>query len=222
MCGRFYLDASTEQLIAHFGLVDAAPQAPRYNISPSQRVAVVRQKPDGPALSMLRWGLVPAWAKQAKSPYSMINARAETVAIKPAWRRLFRERRGLIPATGFYEWQAGQDGKQPFNIGLRERGIMAFAGLWDRWQGEDGEVIESCSIIVTEANARLRDIHDRMPVILKPADYASWLDPDNHDIVSLGKLLVPFDAAGMDAYPVSRLVNNPANDTPRCLEPNTA
>ena len=156
-------------------------------------------------LALLRWGLIPHWAKEEKIGYRMINARAETVAEKPSFRVALRRRRCLIPATGFYEWKAVPGGKQPYNIQLVDGGLFAFAGLWERWQGDAGQVVESCTIIVTEANKAISPIHDRMPVILDPSDYKSWLDPQLQDSASLQPLLRPCPPNRINSYPVSRL-----------------
>lgn len=218
MCGRFYLDTIQEALLEHFQLDDAPNLIPRFNIAPSQDIAVVRAGGHGRELAMLHWGLVPSWSKEEKTHYSMINARAETAATKPAFRSAYRQRRCLIPASGFYEWQPGKHGKQPYCIRPTGDGLFAFAGLWEHWEGE-GKTVVSCTILVTDANELLAPIHDRMPVILDPADYNAWLDPHQHDPAALSELLKRYPAAMMRAYPVSRRVNNPINDDPACIEP---
>ncbi len=234
MCGRFYLTTDAQTLSEHFKapatapallLVPASMQAsgnldltPRYNIAPSQAIPAIRQGETGRELVMLRWGLIPFWAKDKKIGYKMINARAETVASKPAYRAAFRRRRALLPASGFYEWQPVDGGKQPYSI--RTNGdLFAFAGLWEYWKGEGGEPIESCTIIVTEANDKLKTIHDRMPVILDPEDYATWLDPEIQDPKRLEPLLRSYPGDRMNCYPVSHKVNNPRVDGPECIEP---
>ena len=219
MCGRYTLSARRLER-AERALHSLFPELdPRYNIAPSQDVPIIRESPEGKyELVMARWGLVPRWAKEPKTGYSMINARAETVAEKPAFRDAFRRRRCLIPADGFYEWKQAGTAKQPFHIRLKDGGDFAFAGLWERWRGE-GQEIESCSIIVTDANDLLRPIHDRMPVILDPADYAAWLDPENRDAEALAQLLKPYPAGQMEAVPVSRRVNSPKVDEASLLEP---
>jgi putative SOS response-associated peptidase YedK len=194
MCGRYTLHTSRERLLEHFQLQSRLELVPRFNIAPSQAVPAVRQGEEQRELVMLRWGLIPAWAKEEKSGYRMINARAETVASKPAFRSALRYRRCLLPADGFYEWRAGPRGKQPYYIRLREGDVFAFAGLWEHWEGPDGKVIESCTIIVTNANEVLRPVHDRMPVILDPADYHRWLDPSCHDPSALTLLLQLYPA----------------------------
>lgn len=226
MCGRFAQYADPDTLADHFGLAMAAVDAqPRFNVAPTQPVLAVRLTEDQQHRECvnLRWGLVPFWSKGPDNRYSMINARAETVASKPAYRAAFVQRRCLIPADAFYEWQAGKDGKQPYAIHRKDRRPFAMAGLFEHWQGEDGSVIDSCTIIVTEANALLRPIHERMPVILDPTDYGTWLGtqrPDQEvDKPTLQSLLKPADPSGLEAYPISRAVNRPANDSPDLLEP---
>lgn len=218
MCGRFSLAALPDTLASHFGLAAVPALAPRYNIAPSQDIAVVRQGAAGRECSLLRWGLVPAWSKEPKTKYSTINARAETVAEKPAYRAAFRQRRCLIPTTGFYEWQQRGDTKIPHYIRLQGGGLFAFAGLWEHWQHEDRS-LDSCALIVTAANTLMAPIHARMPVILAPEQYATWLDPANTDRQQLTAMLVPYPADAMEAWPVSRRVNNPRHDSADCLEP---
>lgn len=222
MCGRYTLQATPDELARqfHVGGVDSSLFTPRYNIAPSQDVAVVRLKPDTSQreLVRLRWGLIPSWAKDLKMAYSTINAKAETVAEKPTFRAAFRQRRCLIPASGFYEWQQQDRQKQPMYICLRECRLFAFAGLWDRWEPKDGEPIESCTIITTEPNELMQSIHNRMPVLVAPKDYDVWLDPSIQHADAIQPLLRPYPADAMTAYPVSRWVNNPRNDDPRCIE----
>lgn len=227
MCGRYALTASRAEILKQFNVVrDLTAQEQlfeRYNIAPGQKVAAVRRAFDKVReLVALRWGLIPRWAEEAKVEYSTINARAETVAEKPAFRLAFRQRRCLIPATGFYEWQSrpGTKLKQPWYIQRRDGQVFAFAGLWERWEprpGKEGEPVESCTILVTDANELLRPIHGRMPVILDPADYALWLDP-NSDLKALRALLRPY-ATELAAWKVSTRVNHPRNDDPACLQP---
>jgi putative SOS response-associated peptidase YedK len=175
----------------------------------------------GRELAMLRWGLVPFWAKDLKIGYRTINARAETVASKPAFRAAFRQRRCLIPADGFYEWKTQSGGKQPYYIRLKHNHLFAFAGLWEHWKSETGEIMESCTIIVTNANELVRSIHDRMPVILNPNDYETWLLPSKNSTDYLTALLKPYPAEQMTAYSVNVSVNNPKHEDPSCIEPLT-
>lgn len=221
MCGRFYLDAPKDQLMAHYAL-QAVPDdvSPRYNIAPSQDVLAVRALDENERnLAYLHWGLIPSWSKDDHPHYSMINARAETVASKPAYRSAFKHRRCLIPASGFYEWQPQADFKQPYAISMKDDGVFSLAGLWEHWESTDGKVIESCSIVVTEANAVLEPIHDRMPVIIEPKDYTTWLDPSIQDKDKLTSLLHPYSASLMKTHPVSTRMNNPGFDNPKCIVP---
>lgn len=218
MCGRFTLHTPYDQLGEYFGIADMPETAASYNIAPSQNVPAVRVADRRRELALLRWGLLPGWAKEAKTSYRMINARAETVAEKPAYRTAFRRRRCLLPADGFYEWRQTADGKQPYYIRMRDAGVFAFAGLWERWEGAD-EVIESCTIIVTGANDAIRPVHDRMPVIIAPEAYAQWLDPELQEPASLSPLLRPWPGDAMEVYPVSTRVNRPKNNDPECIAP---
>ena len=220
MCGRFAQYADADTLARHFELATVPALTPHYNVAPTQPVLAVRIDDSGQReLTALRWGLVPSWSKGPDNRYSMINARAETVADKPAYRAAFARRRCLIPADAFYEWRAAADGKVPHAIRRDDGAPFALAGLWEHWMGPDGSEIASCTIIVTDANALLAPIHDRMPVILDAADYGAWLDPANEDKAALRLLLRPADPAGWTAYPVSRAVNSPRNDSPALLEP---
>ena len=219
MCGRFTLRTPAGEIALLFQVtVPVLP--PRFNIAPSQPLAPVRLNVDEGSreLVMLRWGLVPFWADDATDGYKMINARAETVAKKPAFRKAFVHRRCLIAADGFYEWQKRGGRKQPYLLRRKDGHPFAFAGLWEHWEGQ-GEVIESCTIVVTEANQLLKPIHDRMPVILHSPDYASWLDPECRDREKLQRLLQPFPSSELEALPVSSLVNNPRNDVAECVKP---
>ncbi|MGD2112361.1 MAG: SOS response-associated peptidase [Gammaproteobacteria bacterium] len=203
MCGRFSLDTLPDTLARHFDLREAPALQPRGNIAPSQDIAVIRLPGQDRECVLLRWGLVPAWSKEPKTRYSTINARAETVAEKPAYRNAFRRRRCLIPATGFYEWQQAGNRKIPHHIRRKDRGLFAFAGLWERWE-QGADALESCTIIVTTANRLLAPIHARMPVILEPDRYREWLDPQSIDTAALRSLLVPCAADSLEAYPVSQ------------------
>lgn len=220
MCGRYRLTAKERWLSQYFNLdPEDVAWAARWNIAPTQEVATIRQDCDEPKrlFALMRWGLIPYWAKDASIASRTINAMSETVAEKPAFRDAIRRRRCLIPADGFYEWKAGlEKRKQPFNIGLENDGLFALAGIWDRWTDSSGHAIESCSILTTEANALIADIHNRMPVILKPEDYDLWLDPGVTDPGRVMGLLRPFDARGMRKYPVSARVSRVENDDPEC------
>jgi putative SOS response-associated peptidase YedK len=220
MCGRFTLRTSPVALAEIFALLREPVWPPRYNITPSQPVAVIRQESGARVWSALLWGLIPSWSKDAGMGARMINARAETVAQKPSFRGAFRHRRCLIPADGFYEWKkAGGKTKQPFYIGLHDERPFAFAGLWEHWEAPDGSAIESCTIITTEANDLLHDVHDRMPVILSDEDYDRWIEPQTSNGDELQQLLRPYPSELMACRPISTLVNNPKNDAPECIEP---
>jgi putative SOS response-associated peptidase YedK len=221
MCGRYSLKSPVERLAEKFHLTDALPLKPRYNIAPSQPVAVVRRLPDNSdrKLAMLRWGLIPAWVKDSASGAQPINAKAETAAERPMFRDAFRRRRCLVPADGFYEWRQEDKRKQPIYICMKDREPFAFAGLWEHWENQDGQAIESCTILTTEPNDLLKPIHNRMPVILDPKDYDLWLDPNIRDAGKVRRLLGPYPPEEMTAYPVSLRVNNPRNDDPECIEP---
>ena len=168
---------------------------------------------------MLRWGLIPSWAKEPAIGSRLINARSETIAEKPSFRSAFKNRRCLIPATGFYEWKRQDRIKQPFYIRMRDTHPFAFAGLWEHWEGGEKEVINSCTILTTDPNDLMRDIHNRMPVILSPDNYDMWLDPANTRAAMLQPLLGPYPSDKMEVYPVSIYVNKPQNDDTRCIEP---
>ena len=216
MCGRFTLYTDPEAVGRQFGLAPPDGLGARYNIAPSQSLLAVRQTRQGREFARFRWGLVPFWAKSDKIGYRMINARAETVAAKPAFRAAYRHRRCLIPADGFYEWAPGPDGKQPYYIRMKDGEVFALAGLWERWEGEGG-VLESCTLIVTQANPLMAPIHDRMPVILHQDDYTRWLDTGHVDPEALAALLKPYPGRELVAFPVSTHVNSPKHDDASCI-----
>jgi putative SOS response-associated peptidase YedK len=223
MCGRYTLRQSPNALALAAGVLLEEPPLPRprYNIAPTQEAIVLRRRDDGGhELAQLRWGLVPSWSRGPDSGYSMINARAETVTSKPAFRAAFRQRRCLVPADGFYEWQRQGARKQPYLIELAHAEVFAFAGLWERWHPPQGDhTVESFAIIVTTANETVRPIHDRMPVIIEATDYGMWLDAGPAMTESVATLLRPFPAERMVARAVSKRVNNPRNDDAGCIEP---
>jgi putative SOS response-associated peptidase YedK len=221
MCGRFTLTDPDPEVAVQFGLAEMPALEPRYNIAPTQPVAAVRVVAEAAAreLVLLRWGLIPFWAKDPEIGARLINARAETVAEKPAFRDAFKRRRCLVVADGFYEWQKQEGKKQPFYIRLRAGRPFAFAGLWERWRAADASIVESCTLLTTGPNELMRPLHNRMPVILRPGDYELWLDPAVGQAELLQPLLVPYPAEEMEAYPVSRRVNSPDNDDPACVEP---
>lgn len=220
MCGRYTLRADLSQISRIFQLQGGPTLSPRYNIAPTQEVAAVRWDRDHHQreLTLLRWGLIPAWAKDAKIGNRMINARAETIAEKPSFRNAFRKRRCLILADGFYEWQKIDGKKQPYFIHRPDDQPFAFAGLWEDWKQGEAD-IQSCTIITTTANAVMAPLHDRMPVILSSENYPLWLDPEFPNRDALQELLRPCDPQLLETYPVSTVVNSPRNESPQCVEP---
>jgi putative SOS response-associated peptidase YedK len=210
VCGRFTLRTPAEQLAWLFSCDIPTDLAPTYNAAPTQAVAAVRSEAGSPQFARLRWGLIPAWAKDRSIGNRMINARAETVAEKPAFRAAFRARRCLILADGYFEWQKVGKAKQPYYIRRHDEAPFAMAGLWESWNDpQTAETVQSCTIITTEANQTTRPIHDRMPAIVSDRDRQTWLDPQQKTPSVLLPLLRPFDPASMVAYPVDRWVNNP-------------
>ena len=221
MCGRFTLTATGEELAEEFDLPHAPALAPRYNIAPTQPVVAVRLHPETAVreLEFFHWGLIPHWAKDPNIGSRMINARGETVAEKPSFRAAFRYRRCIIPASGFYEWRKENGHKQPYYIYHTEGRVLALAGLWEHWQGADGSEIESCTIITTRPNERIGELHDRMPVVLQPEDYSTWLSGNGRHQSDLQHLLRSAPEGLLDAHPVSTYVNRPANEGPECVAP---
>ncbi len=220
MCGRFTLRMSARQIAEFFQLMRELVEwnEPRFNIAPTQSVLAVRQLPAGREPALLRWGLIPSWAKDVSQAAKCINARGEELANNRVFRTPFRRSRCLIVADGFYEWDKTNPKKKvPIRFSLSDDSLFAFAGLADRWCGPTGEVIESCSIITTEPNALVQPTHNRMPVILHPADYDRWLNPLNQEVAALQPLLVPFPADAMRAERVSDAINNAKNDVDPCL-----
>lgn len=215
MCGRYSLTTPLESVTNLFGFDERPNLAPRFNIAPTQDVLTVRAVGDAMQGVMMRWGLVPSWAKDIDIGARMINARSETVAEKPAFRRAFKKHRCLVPADGLYEWQKTKTGKQPYRIAMRGDALFAFAGLWEQWQSPDGSVLESCTIVTTTATPMLTPIHPRMPVILQPQDYSLWLNGEPQDAAGL---LQPFSGEELYAYPISSRVGNIRNDGPDLWE----
>lgn len=222
MCGRFALFLPGESIAEQFQLAQTPTLFPRYNIAPTQPVVAVRLNAQLPEreLALFHWGLIPSWAKDGKLSARMINARAETAPEKPAFRTAFKRRRCLIPASGFYEWQKIEGTKQPMFIHAPDDGLLALAGLWEIWHSPAGDMIESCTILTTEPNELMAPIHNRMPVIIEPADYELWLDPGPRPN-DARHLLRPYPTQKMRAYPVSTYVNSPRNDDARCISPLT-
>ena len=216
MCGRYSITANPEQVAARFDV--AVPEElarPRYNAAPTQELPVVLDD-GGKQMALLRWGLVPRWAKDVSVGNKLINARAESLAEKPSFRDAFKRRRCLVPADGFYEWQGGGDGKQPIRFTLKEGGLFALAGLWEQWRRPDGSELRTFTIITTEANDLVAPAHNRMPVILLPEYEALWLDQGAGPEV-WSDLLRPYPPDRMAAYPVSKAVNTPGNDSPEII-----
>ena len=223
MCGRYTFKTRGQTVADLFGLLEEPDLEPRYNVAPTQQIPVVLEdsSDDGRTLEMMHWGLIPSWANDPSIGSRMINARAETVSEKPSYRSAFKKRRCLIVADGFYEWKKTDAGKQPYYLRLKDESPFAFAGLWESWSMEEGEELRSATIITTEPNEVAAEIHNRMPVILPPDLYDAWLEPDNDDQEELLSMLTPASppADEMEAYPVSKRVNRPANDEPGVLEP---
>jgi putative SOS response-associated peptidase YedK len=221
MCGRYTQTTDLETLKKRFGFVVSGVRLePRYNIAPSQEAPVVVRE-DEKILKIMRWGLVPYWAKDESIGYKMINARAETLTQKPSFKKSLKEKRCLVLADGFYEWRKTEKKgvKIPMRFVLKSREPFALAGLWDVWQKPDGKLLLSFTIITTEANDLMREVHDRMPVILRREYEDMWLDPDLKYVDKLLPLLAPYPSDMMEGYEVSTLVNSPKNDTPECIKP---
>jgi putative SOS response-associated peptidase YedK len=221
VCGRFTLTAPPEAVRRAFGL-DAAPSLePRFNVAPGQDVATIEQDAEGRrVLVPRRWGLVPYWAEDPRIGGRLVNARCETAATKPAYRDAFRRRRCLVPADGFYEWgDAGRGPRQPWYVSRPDGGCFAIAGLFERWKGPGGEWLETCVLLTTDANPEVAAVHDRMPVVLPPADWSLWLDPAERDPARLAPLLRPAPDEEFVLRAVSLRVNRPEHDDPACIAP---
>jgi len=222
MCGRYRLSRRKQLIEEYF---DTSPWedgwSPRFNVAPTQPVPVIRQHPKEPIrqLSLMRWGLIPHWAKDASGAAGMINARSETAATKPAFRDPLRFRRCLIPADAFYEWKTTGRSKRPHCFEVREGELFAFAGIWDGWKDLSGKWVKTFSILTTIPNAVTSAVHDRMPVILDPDAYDLWLDPGMRDAAIVSELLKPYDAHLMRCYPVSSRINHAGNDDEECSRP---
>jgi putative SOS response-associated peptidase YedK len=221
MCGRFTLTVDPAELQEAFGgFIFPAQFTPRFNIAPTQPVLAIPNDVKNTADFFL-WGLIPSWSKDPSIANKLINARGETIAEKPSFRGSFKYKRCLIPADGFYEWQAryGEKTKTPYFIHMKDRTPFAIAGLWDEWHSPDGNTLRTCTIITTEPNELMSALHNRMPVILDAKDYDQWLDPAPQTPENLLPLIKPFPADKMSAYPVSTMVNKPGNDHPECVVP---
>ena len=222
MCGGYRLSRRKQLVEKCFdSLSDEPDWSPRFNVAPTQPVPVIRQHPKEPVreLSLMRWGLIPTWAKDPSGAARMINARSETAGSKPAFRDSLKSRRCLIPADGFYEWARAGKSKQPYCFEVNDGELFAFAGLWDRWKDPSGNWITTCSILTTTPNAVTSLVHDRMPVILDPDSYELWLDPGMSDVSAATDLLKPYDARLMRCYPISTRINHVANDDAECSRP---
>jgi len=219
MCGRYRL-SRRKQIIEEYFDSDSWDYDwnPRFNIAPTQPVPVIRQRPKELVrqISLMRWGLIPHWAKEPSIATSTLNAKSETAATKPAFRDPLKFRRCLIPADGFYEWKRTVKAKQPFCFEIKDGELFAFAGLWDGWKDASGNWIKTCSILTTTPNALTATIHDRMPVILDRESYDLWLDPGMQNVAAISELLKPYDASRMQLYPVSSRVNHVTNDDEEC------
>lgn len=221
MCGRFSEKSDPSKTRQVFRLLSIPNLVPRYNIAPTQNVSVVGLGKEGPSLIQMRWGLIPSWSKDPKAGAPLINARSDTVAVKPAFREAFRKRRCLIVADGFYEWTGEKEQKQAWYITLKSGEPFGFAGLWERWRppaNAEGEPILSATIVTTDANDAIAHIHHRMPVILNPADHGTWLDP-NAEPERLSALLKPLPSDAVRFYKVGKAVNAVRNDGPDCVAP---
>lgn len=235
MCGRYSFAKDLSELAVLIDFICRVPFfAPRYNIAPRQQAPVIVRKKGQTEARLMRWGLIPSWAKDESTGDKLINARAETLTEKTSFKKPFASQCCLIPADGFYEWQRSERGKTPFRFTMKDGGLFCFAGLWERWirppksgefvfddeagQPQPSRIVESFSIITTTANTMVSAIHYRMPVILSPDHFLRWID-ERRDGESVKSLLRPFPAEDMDCYRVSRLVNNPKNDVPECLQP---
>jgi putative SOS response-associated peptidase YedK len=222
MCGRFRLSRRKQVVLEHFeSLSDVEDWEPRYNIAPTQPVAVIRQNAEEPIreISLMRWGLVPSWARDASGAASLINARSETAKTKPAFADALKYRRCLIPADGFYEWKRTGSSKQPYCFEVNDGALFAFAAVWDQWIDASGVRLRTCSILTTTPNQVTSAVHDRRPVILDPHSYDLWLDPGMKNADAVSDLLTPYDAVQMRSYPVSSRINHVANDDEDCSRP---
>lgn len=221
MCGRYSLYADYSALLERFNIEEAAFQEgdyePNYNVAPSQQVVAVINDGSKNRLGLLKWGLIPPWAKDEKIGYKMINARAETAAEKPSFRNAFKKKRCLVVADSFYEWQRSETGKTPMRIKMKSGEPFAFAALWESWKSPDGKTVNTCSILTTKPNELMASIHDRMPVVLTKEAEKVWLDPKVQDLEVLGELLKPFNTEEMEAYEVSEAVNSPKNNGPELI-----
>lgn len=217
MCGRFVANIPAEQLKKIFNLPETPQLEARFNVAPTQQVAVIRNNFEHNHLDLLRWGFVPSWSKDLSYGSHLINARVETVTEKPVFRHAIKYRRCIIPVSGFYEWDHSSGTKQPYYIQLAHQAPMSLAGLWESWQAPDGGVIETFAILTTTPNKLVEPLHDHMPVILRPEAFSLWLSKNMHDPDQLQPFYLPYPAAEMTAHKVPDLVNNPRFDSPACI-----
>jgi len=221
MCGRFVVKGSTLEIVSHFGIeTKFFDIKPSYNIAPSQPVPIVLHENEQNMLTLMRWGLIPSWAKDPSIGYKTINARSETVAQKPSFRDAFRNRRCIVVANGYYEWIKEGKKKRPMYIHATSGEFLAFAGLWERWRSPQNKVWETCTILTTDANEKMHDIHHRMPVLLPPQERHTWMSGDTHP-EQLQTLLHPCDNDYLTSYEVSPQVNSPKYNAPDCIAPYT-
>ena len=221
MCGRFTLFSTFETIIERFHIESAFDEMDyqiSYNIAPSQQVVAVINDGSKNRLGYLRWGLIPPWAKDEKIGYKLINARSETLAEKPSFRKAYQNKRCLIVADSYYEWKQTAERKIPMRIKLKSGEPFGLAGLWETWKSQDGQALHSCTIITTSSNELTSSIHERMPVILKPEDEPKWLDPNMRDPEILNQYLRPFNTDSMEAFEVSMEVNSPKNNSERLIQ----
>ncbi|HEY0321398.1 MAG TPA: SOS response-associated peptidase [Pyrinomonadaceae bacterium] len=218
MCGRFTQRQPVAKLRKEFGVEEVLEVEACYNIAPTQDVLGVHESPDGRQMTFYKWGLIPSWAKDASMGARLINARSETVTEKPAFRQAFKQRRCIIPADGFYEWQRTEGRKQPFFCRMRDESPFGFAGLWERWEGDGAQVINSCTILTTEANEVLRPVHGRMPVILHLEDYELWLDTDVRKLDLVKEAMKPYPPREMIGYAVGISINSPRSQGAQLIE----
>src|SRR5260221_8427438 len=218
MCGRYTVTSAPEAIRALFAYSEQPNYPPRYNVAPTQRIAIVRLAEGKRQFALVRWGMLPSWVKDPKTFTLLINARGESVSGKPAFRAAMKRRRCLIPADGFYEWKAAGPRKQPYYVTAKLGGPLAFAGLWETWTGPNGEELETAAIVTTRANRALAAIHERMPVIVPPGAFDLWLRVANVDAETAAALIAPAPETLLDAYEISTAVNRTANDNPKLVE----
>jgi putative SOS response-associated peptidase YedK len=219
MCGRYGITTAPEAMRSLFRYPDQPNFPPRYNVAPSQPIAIVRFVEGQRRFALVRWGLIPSWVKDPRAFSLLINARGESVRDKPAFRSAMRYRRCIIPADGFYEWRRDGERKRPYFVRLKTGGLMAFAGLWEAWSGPNGEEMETAVIVTTTANDTLRPIHDRMPVIVAPESFDLWLDCGQCDADAAAALIAPAPVHLLEVHEVSTAVNRTANDSEALIEP---